>query len=191
MRGDVSGHIGWLAVDPGGSGRYNGDDWDHSFFGAVGAGWYWTDHVKSELDLGAGTKAESYLTTQVTVNNLQGFRVVERTSSRRILGISQQYQFFRNAWFHPHIAAGANLTWERRDDLVRPVTVYDPVARISRVVEAERRDGPRTEFDVRAFVAAGFKAYMTRRAFFRSDLRVGFKNGIDETIPRLGFGADF
>jgi hypothetical protein len=32
---------------------------------------------------------------------------------------------------------------------------------------------------------------MTQRAFFRSDLRLVFRNGVDEVLLRFGFGADF
>ena len=190
-RGDVNATLGWLAADAAAAGPYDRDQWKSSLFGAVGAGWHWTDHLKTEVDFGGGTSARAYLSSPVSISGLPTYRTIERTSSRRILGVSQQYQFFRNAWFHPHLAAGTNLTWERRTDRAQPVFAYDPVTRTSRQVDAGPVEGPRTEFTVRPFVATGFKAYMTRRAFFRSDLRVGFRNGIDEALLRFGFGADF
>ena len=48
-----------------------------------------------------------------------------------------------------------------------------------------------TSTEVRPFVATGFKAYMTQRAFFRSDVRVGVRDGVDEVLLRFGFGVDF
>ena len=190
-RGDVTASLGWLAVDAGASGPYDGDEWNSSLFGSVGAGWHWTDHLKTEVDFGGARKTRAYLSSPVSISGVPIYRSIERTSSRRILGVSQQYQFFRNEWFHPHLAAGATLTWEKRTDRVHPVFSYDPVTRSSRQVDAGRLEGPHRELTARPFVAAGFKAYMTRRAFFRSDLRVGFRNGIDETLLRFGFGADF
>lgn len=191
IRADANATVGWLAVNAGSSGTFSYSQWESSLFGAVGAGWHWTDHLKTEVDFGAGTKGDAYLSSFSYVGGQPLQRAVQRRFSRRIVGVSQQYQFFRNSWFHPHLAAGANLTWETRTDNVQPVYGYDPVARISRQLEPGRIDRPPTEFSLKPFAAAGFKAYMTRRAFFRSDLRVGFKNGIDETLLRFGFGVDF
>jgi hypothetical protein len=60
-----------------------------------------------------------------------------------------------------------------------------------RVILPEQREGPRTEVSVRPFLATGFKAYMTPRGFFRSDIRVGFRGGADQVLLRFGFGIDF
>lgn len=190
VSGDVNVMIGWLArhARPDGSDDYF--EWRGSVFGATGAGWHWTDHLKTEIDFGAGTQAKGYANRLFVANGLQTYRTIERRSSRRIVGLSQQYQFFRNAWFHPHVAAGANLTWEDRTDYLPRITVYDPISRGNRVLEEERKEHG-TDFAVRPFVAAGFKAYMTPRSFFRSDLRVAFDTGIDKTLLRLGFGFDF
>jgi hypothetical protein len=165
--------------------------WDSTLFGSIGAGWHWTDHLKTEVDFGGGTEGHAFLVSPIVVNGQQLNRPIHRRFSRRNVGISQQYQFFRNAWFHPHIAVGSHLAWDRHADEIEAVFAFDPVTRSSRVVEPPRRESPETDFVVRPFVAGGFKAYMTRRAFFRSDLRVGFRKGIDETLLRIGFGVDF
>lgn len=193
VRADVSATIAWLEVDASsGSGTpFVHHHWESSLFGTIGAGWHWTDHLKTEVDFGAGTKADAFLVSPVVINGQPLTRPIYRRLSRRNVGISQQYQFFRNAWLHPHLAVGAHLAWDRRSDESGPIYAFDPVTRTSRVVEQPRTESPATDFVIRPFVAGGFKAYMTRRAFFRSDLRVGFKNGIDETLLRLGFGVDF
>lgn len=190
-RADVSATAGWLAVDAGTSGPLGSTQWESSLFGAVGAGWHWTDHLKTEVDFGAGTTGETYAVVSVTIDGLPGQRIIEPTLARRVLGVSQQYQFFRNAWFHPHVAAGASLAWDKVTEHFEPVFIFDPATRTSRLAEPARTVGPRTEFSARPFVAAGFKAYITRRAFFRSDLRMGFRSGINETMLRFGFGTDF
>ena len=181
---------GWLANSVDSSGFYDYSRWQSSLFGNVGVGWHWTDHWKTELEFGGGTQAETYLSNQVFVNGALNYQTIERESSRRLAGISQQYQFFRNSWFHPHLAAGVNLIWEDRTDHVRPIFAYDPVTRTNRLIELERTDRE-THFTAHPFMSAGFKAYMTRRAFFRSDLRLAFHSGIDDTLLRFGFGFDF
>jgi hypothetical protein len=189
-RGDANGSIGWLAVNESASGTRTGNGWHHSFFGAAGAGWYWTEHLKTELDAGAGTESSIYNGEQVVINGRTAFVSTESRASRRTLGISQQYQFFRNAWFHPHVAAGADITWERRTVRTGPIFIYDAPGP-GRLIEPERTDGPLTDISVVPFVATGFKAYMTRRAFYRTDLRVGFNGAASNTVVRFGFGVDF
>ena len=190
IRGDAAGTFGWLAARTGLSSSA-GTDWGNSLFGAASTGWHWTDNLKSEIDFGAGTEAHGYETQQLTSGGRISYVPVESRFARRTLGLSQQYQFFHNAWFHPHLAAGANFSWDRRTDEIGPIYAYDEVTRTTRLVELLRTDGPRTTFRIRPFVAVGYKAYLTQRAFFRNDLRVAFQGGISETTLRLGFGFDF
>jgi hypothetical protein len=190
-RGDVTATIGWLSADTHPSGPYNDNNWVNSFFGAASAGWHWTDNLKTEVDFGAGTKARMFSTEPITIDGRTTYVTTDTKFARRTLGISQQYQFFHNVWFHPHLAAGANVTWERRTDHIGPIYLYDDVARTSRIVTLEQNEQPRTSITIRPFVAAGFKAYMTERTFFRNDFRLAFRGGPDETVLCIGFGVDF
>lgn len=191
MRADLAGSLGWLSMNKEIPGPYQGDDRQDSLFGAVSAGWYWTDHLKTEVDFGAGSRASAFRGRPVVIDGSPTYEFVESTFSRRALGVSQQYQFFRNAWFHPHVAAGVDITWERTTDHTQPIVVYDDRSRSGRVVQPERTDGPRTDTTVRPFFATGFKAYMTQRGFFRSDLRLAIRDGVDDVLLRFGFGIDF
>lgn len=190
VRGDLGGTAGWLSAGTTGYPPRDSKDWHSSLFGAASLGWYWTDHLKTEVDFGAGTKATAYRFRYITLDGRPNYLTSEYTFARRVLGISQQFQFFRNAWFHPHVAAGAHLTWERSTERFNPVVAGDLLA-TRRVLVPERTEGPHTRFTIRPFVATGFKAYMTRRTFFRSDLRAAFRGGADEVILRFGFGIDF
>lgn len=191
IRGDAAGTFGWLAVNNGSSEPYHNQDWAHSLFGAASAGWHWTDNLKSEIDFGTGTEAHSYSTEQVTSAGRISYVPTQSRFARRTLGFSQQYQFFHNTWFHPHLAAGANFTWERRTDEIGPIYGYDNASGTTRLLELVRTVGPRTTLTVNPFVAVGFKAYLTERTFFRNDLRVAFHHGVNETLVRFGFGFDF
>ena len=188
-RADAAALVGWLAASSGSAGPHRGDDWNNNFFGGASVGWYWTDHLKTEVDSGAGTEATAYRVVPRTIDGRPTYESVQTTVTRRVLGIGQQYQFFRNAWFHPHVAAGVTWSWDRRTDYFQPLVVFDDLA--GRVVEEARTEGPRTVLTLRPYAAAGFKAYITRRGFFRTDLRVAFRGGIDESLVRLGFGVDF
>jgi hypothetical protein len=189
-RGDATGIVAVLGVENDVVEPYRGDDWHGALFGGVAGGWYWTDHLKTELDFGAGTESSVYRARPITIGGQSTYVSTESTVSQRTLGISQQYQFFRNVWFHPHLAAGVNVSWEHITDEISPVVIYSPTSP-PRVVQPGRSEGPRTETRVRPFVATGFKAYFNQRGFFRTDIRFAFKDGLDEVLVRAGFGIDF
>jgi hypothetical protein len=192
VRGDVAGTLGTQVVNTGGDDRFlSNGRLEGGFYGDVSAGWYWTEHVRTQIDFGGRRKGRSYVPYQVTIGDVQTYRATDRTFSRRAVGVGQQYQFLHNAWFHPYLGAGANLTWERSQLHAAAGYAYDPVTRLSRVVSPERTDPPRTDFFVNPFVESGFKAYMTPRTFFRGDLRVAFRHGVDDVVTRFGFGFDF
>lgn len=189
-RGDAVGIAAWQLADTGDTGPYANTRWDGAFFGGAGAGVYWTEHHKTELDFGASTSTSGFHARQIVVDGHPALESWTLRFSRRTLGISQHYQFFRNAWFHPHVAAGVNVTWERRVEDYQPLTIYEP-NRPPRFVRGPRSEGPRTETTLRPFVATGFKAYVSERAFFRTDMRIAFRGAPDESHVRVGFGVDF
>jgi hypothetical protein len=189
-RADVGGTLSWLAVEKDFGEPYGGNDWHSSLFAGAAAGWYWTDHLKTEVDFGAGTDARTAYFRPLSSEDRVHGALVESRFAQRTLGVSQQYQFFRNAWFHPHVAAGAHITWATTVDEFQPVPIYDG-SLPPRTIEPARREERKTDVAVRPFLATGFKAYMTGRGFIRGDVRVAFRSGIDELQLRVGFGVDF
>jgi hypothetical protein len=190
VRADVLGTVGWLNVTTDGPGTY--DDWHHrGLFGGGGLGWHWTDHLKTELDAGASSEAEFSRVEPVPLDGTAIYVSARVLVRMRRLALTQQYQFFRNAWFHPHVAAGLDWTWERTRELFEPAFWFDGPVRPPRPVLPPGRAGPHTRLVVRPVAAAGFKAYMTPRTFFRSDVRVAVQGGIDEVLWRFGLGVDF
>jgi hypothetical protein len=176
VRADAHLVAGWQNLrKPQAGAPYN--DWLNGIlYGGGGAGWYWTDNLKTQIDVGAGTRQSQYGVEPVTIDGrqtFQPFRVGIRESN---VAISQQFQFFRNQWFHPHAGAGLELARET-----------------SRVeYQLPERSGPETgRWLARPFADLGFKAYMTRRAFFLGDVRLMFRGGVDEVLFRTGFGVDF
>lgn len=183
---------GWLFADkPISPGVGDDDDWHGSLFGGASVGWYWTDHLKTEVDVGAHTPITAYRYRKITIEGRPNFVASELTFATRSIGLSQQYQFQRNAWFHPHVAGGVDLRWARSTELFQPVRTFDSPTR-EQVLIPGRTEGPRTTTTLRPFVATGFKAYMTQKSFFRSDFRIGVgSRGTDQAVLRFGFGLDF
>lgn len=189
-RADLGGSIGWLNVHKNELDSY--DEWyNRSFYGGASGGWYWTEHLKTEVEVGASTTADLYTYEPIVIGGQQTYVSSEARFSTKRVAVSQQYQFLRNVWFHPHIAGGVDLTWERSTREIQPVTVFNNLTRQPSIVVPERTIGPETNLIVRPFVTAGFKAYMSPRAFFRGDMRLAIRSGIDEVLFRAGFGVDF
>jgi len=191
IHGDAAGTIGWLAANPHFPSQFYHGNWVSSLYGAGSAGWHWTDNLKTEVDFGAGTESRAFRPEQIVIDGHPTYHTVESRFSRRTLGISQQYQFFHNVWFHPHVAAGANFTWAQETEKPEQIYVYDAITQQSRFLPPVRGESTRTSLQVNPFLAVGYKAYVSDRAFFRNDLRIAFRGGIDETTLRIGFGFDF
>jgi hypothetical protein len=188
IRADLAGVVGWLNVNQP-DGEY--DRWINRL-GTIGAGagWYWNDHLKTEVDFAFSSSVEHYDVRDVVVDGRSGYLTSRTRFSSRSLAVGQQYQFYRNVWFHPHLGAGVDFAWEtsrRRDEGGQ---LYDPVTRQYRVVAGQVFPAEEN-LVVRPFAEAGFKAYMSQRSFFRMDLRMNVRNGIDEVVFRFGIGADF
>lgn len=189
-RPDIAGLIAWQNVNKSELGSHN--DWyNRAVHGAVTFGWYWSPHLKTELEASASTREEFNASREEIINGLRTYSASEYDFQTRRLTLSQQYQFGENAWFHPHLAAGADFNWERQNQLDREVYLYDPATRQSSIARRAARHPERTDLHVRPFAAAGFKAYMTPRSFVRSDLRIVAGRRIEEVLVRLGFGVDF
>ena len=190
IHGDAAATIGWLAADSHSAGQFDNDNWVNSLFGAGSIGWHWTDNLKTEIDFGGGTDSRVFRTQPVTIAGRSTYQTTQSRFKRQTLGFSQQYQFFHNVWFHPHVAAGVNVTWVRQRDEPEQIYFYDPATGTSRI-EPRQAGTEQKSVTANPFVAIGYKAYLSDRAFFRNDLRLAFRGGIDETTLRIGLGFDF
>ena len=194
-RADFHAAIGWQNLrmdrdnDPFDRPDHN---WTHAIlYGGGGVGWYWTEHLKTQVDAGGGTPARHYQYRARTINGFQASEISRVRVTRPSVALSQHYQFFRNEWFHPRLGAGVDIAWQTKTEIFDPVFGYDPVARTSRQLAPARTEGPTRSVIVRPFGELGFKAYMTRRAFFTGDMRLMVHGGIDQVLFRAGFGVDF
>jgi opacity protein-like surface antigen len=191
-RVDVSGTLGWFNANKSDLEPAPNNDWyNRSLHGGVSVGWYWTDHLKTEIEAGATTTATLRNYPRVVFDGQPTNASVESSFRTRKLAVSQQYQAYRNEWAHPYVAAGVETTWERVTESYGPLYLYDSVARTSRLVAPPRTEGPETRVVVRPFGAVGVKAYMTPHSFFKTELRMSARRGVDEVLLRFGFGVDF
>src|SRR3954454_6119844 len=106
-RGDLAGTAGWLAVNRPEFDTYN--RWHGEGFFTVGAGWYWTDHLKTDVELGASTESTAYSAVTVDIGAQQHIAPSIVTFSSTRVALTQRYQFRRNEWFHPSVGAGIDI----------------------------------------------------------------------------------
>ncbi len=185
-RFDLGGSVGWANGREEVRSVYQSDDWYHDagWFG-VSAGYYWTEHVKIEFDVGATGEGHIYATEEI--NPGPAFTEIfsdHSFSTRRAAGYAV-YQFRHNAWVHPFIGAGFEVE-KLRHRVARTFYSYGPPGgSTSNTADVDEPVG------VRPLVTAGIKVYVTPRAFLRTDVVASFGSTRDRALLRCGFGVDF
>jgi hypothetical protein len=193
-RGDVGAFMGWFNANKGDR-IYDGDEWyGRVWHGGVGAGWYWTEHLKTEIEFSGTSEGRIWATERVErtgAPTLFGFE--ERTYSLRKLSATQLYQFGHNEWVHGFVGGGVELEWER--EAIRRAPLYDWVRTGTTVmsiqVRGEQTIGPHTRLLPYGIATAGIKAYITERAYFRTDVKVAARDALRNVVWRFGFGTDY
>jgi hypothetical protein len=194
-RGDAAAFFGWFGANKSELDAY--EDWyKRVWHGSLSAGYYWTEHLKTEVEFGGTSRGELYEIPRFIDPAAGVFGgAIEHEFSTRYVALGQHYQFLHNTWFHPAVGGGLAFTWETTERRVPPLFIQDPPVggRLPprRILEPERTEGPETRLRTLGFASAGFKAYFTTRAFFRSDLRIAFTDRVEDATLRFGFGADW
>lgn len=177
---DLTVSTGWFAADRSVSGCCD-SEWSAGLFKGVAAGYYWTDHLKSEVGLAAPGSTEGYgfSATQLP-NGRLNYTSEEHHYDGTKISIAQVYQFGRNSTFHPFLVGGVDLDRER-DTIERYVSTSSGGTEDSRVERSIR---------ARAFAGAGFKAYFSERAFFKGEARFAGGQRPDQMTWTAGLGVD-
>jgi len=179
-RADVAVATGWFAADRSGPGSCC---WSSSLFRGVAGGFYWTDHVKTELELAAPGPTEGHsFFTEPLANGSYRYTSEQHSVTFGRLSLSQAYQFGHNSTFHPFVRAGVDIDRER-DEIESYAQTRNGLDERTRVANATR---------VRGFGGVGFKAYFNERAFFRGEARFSpGRNQLDQMAWTAGVGVDF
>jgi hypothetical protein len=188
-RWDAAGLTGWF----GGNKEEQAADWNDWYDAAsfsASAGYYWTPHLKLDLDFATTTEGTVFVEEQFLLPGApfplvrygeHGF--IATTASAAAL-----YQFFDNLWFHPFAGGGVEAIRERSRVTLQeqPVCVRGPCTPIALPGEIN------VSYAVRPFATVGFKLYVSERAFIRSDVQTTFSTrGVETARWRAGMGVDF
>jgi len=189
-RNDTTVSIGWFGAK---YDQFVYNRWHQSLFSGAGVGHYCTDHQKTEIEaawlsrVSFDSYGESVAVDGGTAYLSTGYRYQDVRVS-----VAQAYQFGRNAWVHPYLAVGVDVNHLRQTEdrpAQRQSVFFSNGSRIERSFPAARE----SEASVRArpFVKAGFKMYVSERAFITTDWKIGVGDGVQHVLWRTGIGVDF
>lgn len=168
--------------------------WAHMALFEASAGYYWTDHLKTEIGALWTTDGETSGSEVITLPAVQvGWVYHTNRFSVRQFGIGQLWQFGRNAMFHPWIGAGVDVV-HIEHELDRPAQflyVSAPPGRPAQSLPVEAAVLRSVTNRALPYAAAGFKAYFNERGFVRSDLKLQLRGGIEQVAWKIGIGVDF
>lgn len=182
---DLTGTVGWFVNDREPAGVANYDEVNHRWVFGADLGYYWTEHLKTEVGIAATTSGSSYALFEAPPTPQRPYPYISgRVFAKDVRVIAQQlYQFGRNAWVHPYLGAG--IVFEHEQTTVRFDEIYGPAPR---PVPPDRHD---TTTRVRPVVSAGLKAYVTPRTFLRGELRASPWTDSRDYSLSMGLGVDF
>ncbi len=188
-RWDAAMHVGWFSSNK----SELAPDWNDWYDVAsydVSGGFYWTPHLKIELDVARTTTGDIYV-DEPPQPGVPYYRSREHRFTTTTAAAGVSYQFFENAWFHPFAGGGfvAIDEHERAGD-TQPTVIFRDAQ--TPIVLPQPPHIDRSLTSVHPFVTAGFKLYVAERAFLRTDVRVVAGSGRTEAaVWRGGFGFDF
>ncbi len=189
-RWDAAAHLTWLGERRPQDQLFQSNRWSGVASGGGSIGYYWTAHLKTELDLSASNEDENYTFEATALPGQTLPQFVQRDHEIRFTTAAAGLtgQFFENAWFHPFVGAGIEVVRERE----HTETVPPPVPPRASTVSPSPPGETRVRYSGRAYVATGFKAYLSDHTFIRTDLRTSWSgDGLAALGWRSGVGVDF
>jgi hypothetical protein len=182
---DVTGVTGWLSHHVPDEGL-DSDSWNNRWYGGAQFGHYWTEHLKTEMEIGLTNEGESWAVYPAYVSPRPGevrFINEARRSQDVTVSLGQRWQFFSNQWVHPFVGGGidANHARIRREFHSFAPGVGPP--QITRLADGG--------WHAAIHGVAGVKVYFTARSFVRFDGRVASGQDGQHVVFRVGLGRDF
>jgi hypothetical protein len=187
-RWDLSGSLGMLNISTADSGR-SWRGWDQRFEYRADLGRYWTTHARTELSVGMSngwTDFDLLPLAPGVAAPIYDYVEIERRLT--IVAPAFTWQFRENTFMHPYVTGGANVGFLQEHRVVIP-NLYRQGGQASQL---PRFDEESTRVLVRPFLAGGFKSYISRSTFVRTEGRVAAgSTGARQVSLTAGVGFDF
>jgi len=180
--------FGWQLVDEFEADTLGGYD-EQRVIGSAGAGIYWAPRFKVELDAATTSRSSFNFVEQIPIDGRPGIRYSQVQVRTTSFAAVQTYELVSNAWFTPYIGGGVELSRVTREASVQAFSFVDPAG--PRIPQPPESLAPGSDVIARPLVTVGFKVYLSRRAFFRTDSRLTLEPRVEHYLLRFGFGVDF
>ena len=189
-RWDLSGSLGMLNIATSEVGTSPWRSWDQKIEYRADAGRYWTTHLRTELAVSTSNRWEDYDAAPFPVAGVSAPIFAFTQVDRRLTSVAPAvtWQFRENTFMHPYVSGGVNvgLLQEHR---VRILDAYRFGGQNAAIPPLDERS---TRVLARPFLAGGFKSYVSRSTFVRTEGRVAVgPAGAAHVSLVAGVGFDF
>src|SRR5687768_12256151 len=188
---DVTFAVGWSGAGHNVHDIHESRRWHGSLLTGVSGGHYWTDHLKTEVDLSWASPRDREIYETLERQGGITYALSNYRAQDVRLGVVQLFQFGRNDWVHPYVGVGVDIV-RRQATLTRD--------RQSRVIYLQNRSIPvdipastdrKTTTFAEAVVKTGLKMYATEQVFFNTELKLGVRRDVGHVVWKFGMGFDF
>lgn len=187
-RWDAGGSIGLLTVTTTES-RSSWNGWDQNAEYRFDLGRYWTTHLKTDVAVTTSNMWSDWRSEQLAIPGVPsayGYTQIDR----RLFGVAPAvtWQFRENSFMHPYVSGGVKVSLLEEHSFRGAATQRSgPIS-----YQVPGLDERRTLVLARPFVAGGFKSYINRSVFVRTEGRVAFaQDGVRQVSAVVGVGIDF
>jgi hypothetical protein len=152
-------------------------------------GYYWTTHLKTDVAVSATNGWTEYDLVRVAVPGVPNATAYDDFERRLVMvAPAVTWQFRENTFMHPYVSGGVRIGL-LNEHQVRESGTYRSGGISYTVAGFDQR---RTDVLVRPFVAGGFKSYVSRSVFARTEARLAFaQDGVRQVSVVAGIGVDF
>jgi hypothetical protein len=187
-RWDAGGSFGLLAITTTDT-RSPWGGWEQKADYRFDLGRYWTTHLKTEVAVTASNPWENYESERLFIPGVPSpYAYTEIDRQLFTVAPAITWQFRENTFVHPYVSGGVKVgvLQEHRH---REATTQRSSGVSYDVPPIDER---RSVILARPFVAGGFKSYMSRSVFVRTELRMAFaQDGTRQVSTTAGIGVDF
>lgn len=190
-RWDAGGSLGLLAVTTSDTSSSWGG-WEQKADYRVDVGRYWTTHLKTDVAVSASNQWDAFESVDYPATGIPGRTFAYIDSELRIFAIAPAvtWQFRENSLMHPFVSGGVKVGMLQEHRFRESGTYRSGSGSASDTVTP--LEGQRTKVSARPFVAAGFKSYLSRSVFVRTEGRLAFaSDGVRQMTAGVGLGFDF
>jgi hypothetical protein len=189
-RWDLSGSLGMLNLSTSEVGTSPWRAWDQKIEYRADAGHYWTTHLRTELAVSTSNRWEDYDVAPFPAFGVPAPVFAVTQIDRRLTSVAPAvtWQFRENTFMHPYVSGGVNvgLLQEHR------VRAFDSYRFGGQAAAIPPLDERATRVLARPFLAGGFKSYISRSTFVRTEGRVAVgAAGAAQVSLVAGVGFDF